>query len=760
MMTVKETASLFATEIDRYLNGDAVEACPPTLSYRFHKFVKRNKAAVLIALLFLALFCLTAWKWWDELKARRQAVSAGNELLEERNLAQTLLEQSETNLYYSQIAQAELQHQLHNPPQVALNLELAEPEPGARDRRGWEWGYLNRQLKNDLMTITAGTPRAQWINDIAFSADGRFFATAAGAAEFMSKPVGVQGVVKIFNAASGRPVFEISDPTLMSVYAIALSSDGNILATLDRDWVYAERSKTTPWQVRLWDVRTQTVLRGCPVQHESRYLRFSPDGTLLAANSGSNVRVWRVANGEHLQDFSGNGFQFSDDSKRIVVAGDGSQRPVIEFDPLTGEVLKERAGMASGQPDPTGRYAVRKTSQRRLYSHTIFVDEAATGKLIHELRHQSTVWDFDFHPRGQWLASGGGDGVVHVWDMGSGILQFDFAGHNNHVSAVAFSPRGDRLVSGDWNGTVKVWDLTRHPDHLVVFDRYAGSAAVDSMAFEPGNTRLVSAWQFFNSHVYLSVCDVNTGHAVGYRGNRIDVLNRLNVPAQITAFNSPATRLLAVTQSDQTKLKLFDVADGSEILQLSGHSKPIRFVSISDDGRRAAGASPAAGEGEYGELIIWNVGQQDECLKLTAPNFRPIALALDGRGRVALVAGSSSGQLQQVERESSVAIGEPAPADPQASFLEAWDLIRKQRMYRMVVDSSVTEVAFSPEDDRLATAQRAGSVTIRQTETGAPVQTAVLPGGLMIWRLHPMASGWPGSPGLKPRSGIPPPVMK
>src|SRR3954467_12709343 len=39
-----DTASAFAADVQRYLNDEAVEACPPSAWYRFRKFARRNKA--------------------------------------------------------------------------------------------------------------------------------------------------------------------------------------------------------------------------------------------------------------------------------------------------------------------------------------------------------------------------------------------------------------------------------------------------------------------------------------------------------------------------------------------------------------------------------------------------------------------------------------------------------------------------------------------------------------------------------------------
>jgi serine/threonine protein kinase len=56
-----ETASEFAKDVQRYLNDEPVEACPPTMGYRVGKFVRKNRVlAAFVALLMLAVPVL-AW---------------------------------------------------------------------------------------------------------------------------------------------------------------------------------------------------------------------------------------------------------------------------------------------------------------------------------------------------------------------------------------------------------------------------------------------------------------------------------------------------------------------------------------------------------------------------------------------------------------------------------------------------------------------------------------------------------------------------
>jgi serine/threonine protein kinase/tetratricopeptide (TPR) repeat protein len=54
-----ETASAFAADVQRYLKDEPVEACPPSAWYRLRKFARRNKPAVMTAVLLLTMLVLS-----------------------------------------------------------------------------------------------------------------------------------------------------------------------------------------------------------------------------------------------------------------------------------------------------------------------------------------------------------------------------------------------------------------------------------------------------------------------------------------------------------------------------------------------------------------------------------------------------------------------------------------------------------------------------------------------------------------------------
>src|SRR5256714_1616039 len=75
-----ETANSFAADVQRYLNDEAGQACPPPAWYRFRKFARRNKGPVLAAsLILLALIAGLMGTGWGLVRAesaRREAVKA------------------------------------------------------------------------------------------------------------------------------------------------------------------------------------------------------------------------------------------------------------------------------------------------------------------------------------------------------------------------------------------------------------------------------------------------------------------------------------------------------------------------------------------------------------------------------------------------------------------------------------------------------------------------------------------------------------
>ena len=75
-----ETASGFARDVQRYLADEAVEACPPSISYRLRKFARKNRVLLATASGFAALLALgAALSTWQAVRAMRAEARANRE---------------------------------------------------------------------------------------------------------------------------------------------------------------------------------------------------------------------------------------------------------------------------------------------------------------------------------------------------------------------------------------------------------------------------------------------------------------------------------------------------------------------------------------------------------------------------------------------------------------------------------------------------------------------------------------------------------
>ncbi len=72
-----ETASSFARDVRHFLDGDPVEACPPSAAYRLRKLARKHRAALVTAAGFAALLVVgAAVSTWQAIAARRAEVRA------------------------------------------------------------------------------------------------------------------------------------------------------------------------------------------------------------------------------------------------------------------------------------------------------------------------------------------------------------------------------------------------------------------------------------------------------------------------------------------------------------------------------------------------------------------------------------------------------------------------------------------------------------------------------------------------------------
>lgn len=254
------------------------------------------------------------------------------------------------------------------------------------------------------------------VNAVAFSPDGETFVTGSGSF--------FQGEAQLWETASGLPI----DQPLAhqaEVYAVAFSPDGDLILTAGQD-----RS------ARLWQTRTRRPF-GQPLWHtkDVRMAVFTPDGRFLMTDSeDKTARLWEVAAGPPLTKY----FLHPAPVLAAVLSPDGNTLWTASpsKDLATGNLI----GLA-----------------RRWDVHT--------GKPIDlPLKHPSPITALAVSPNdkilnGKILLTGSDDGLAQFCDMHEGKLEGVPTKHTDRLAGLAFSPDGETFVTASWDKAVRHWNI-------------------------------------------------------------------------------------------------------------------------------------------------------------------------------------------------------------------------------------------------------------------------------------------------------------
>jgi serine/threonine protein kinase len=370
-------AATLAKDVQRYLTGDAVEACPPTLGYRLRKAYRRNKAAVLVGGAFAAVlltavivsvtFGVSATRAGKVAESARQdandqrdiAMRAGAEASAERDktnaalgVVQTEQDRTRRLLYASHISHASMAFAEGRGGPLIRQLDEATPRPGEPDMRNWEWHFLDRQTRPDreYKVDISGWPKANisFGQNSSRSRDG--LASRNGCWIVSRRAAGEGFVFEVHEAATGRHVGQVPktgvlkhEPMNGLTHLPLLSEDGrHLLVTTTRfPTPFPERGRT-------------------PMEQP-------------APDSMTNPRLWEVASGREIGAPPGPMRTINGSQHLTTVVGGGGATWVAWMEPTTD--------------NPSSRFGVKgpvKVSVARW--------EAATGKVTRKEVTVGTGW--------------------------------------------------------------------------------------------------------------------------------------------------------------------------------------------------------------------------------------------------------------------------------------------------------------------------------------------------------------------------------
>jgi eukaryotic-like serine/threonine-protein kinase len=428
------TAEALAEDLCRFLKGEPIHARPVGAAGKAWKWCQRRpvlaglSATLTVSLLVGATGII--WQWQraraSELFARQSGYAA------DLNLAQRTL--ADNDIGYAASLLDKYRPSAGN---------LSGQSGSQIDIRNWEWRYLWRLCRGREPSILY-----QYSNNIgamAASGDAKLLAIQIG---------GRKGVV--WDLVTRKPKVKLPGDVFGDV---ALSASGDLVA-------FATQNEQAEPCVDLWNLAAgrlaSTVIRQVPVSS----LALSPDGKLLATlDKEGNVALVECTSGISLTNIHatlGRGFgvlAFSPDGNRLAI---GEDYGVIR-------ILNWRSGVVLPIQTPTfdGVTVVAFSPKGELVaagfgftSRTIKLWDASSGESRGQLtNHTDWVRALAFSPDGQRLASGSVDQTIRVWSVTNQTELCCLRGHQSGVVALAFLPDGRTLLSGGDDGSIRLWDL-------------------------------------------------------------------------------------------------------------------------------------------------------------------------------------------------------------------------------------------------------------------------------------------------------------
>jgi WD40 repeat protein/serine/threonine protein kinase len=749
-----ESANSMAADIERYLNDEPVQACPPSAIYRFRKFARRHKAAVVMAIVIGSALLLTmVGLAVSTILIAREQRATENALYAERQAT----ERERRDSYFHRIT---LAHRELSADNLGRALQLLGECP--EDLRQWEWDYLMRLCRVEPLILRDTAD----VRCVAFHPGGEQVAAACG-----------DGTVKILEARTGKLIQTLRGHE-SDVFSVTFSSDGRHLASASADRT-----------VRLWDVATGREVFQWPghvgdVAGMDYAVAFSPDGRQLVAGGEDGIAtIWDAADGREVcrlpekHENTAVCVAYSPDGLLLATGSWGGVLRI--WNSQTGQLLRKIPAhthrMCAIVFRPDGRWLATASFDR-----TVKIWDATTGELLHTLRgHTGGITGLAFSHDGRRLFSGGEDRTVKVWDPLTEREVLNLRGHSLFCYGLASSPDGLRLASAGKDGTIRIWDATpvkedeglesitcKHdyevwsvefsPDggYLASTGGYLTSSSLGNLtvriwdartcaplrdltlppsvlnvfrvAFSPDGKRFAAAAGSRDGEATVNVWETATGREV------VDEIRERGYMPFFVTFD-PTGRYL-VREGREHTVQVRDAATGKEVGVVGRHAMQIWGMAFSPDGQRLATASndgtvkvwdwdPARLDKEqqpaitldvrvdgYGNRVAFSpdsqrlaTGGEEYTVKIWDAKSGELQHTLSGHtGDVFAVAFSRDGRwLATGGEDTTVRIWDTA----------FWKLRRTLRGHSGVVMS----LAFSPDSQRLASGSKDHTMKVWDT---------------------------------------------
>ena len=259
-----------------------------------------------------------------------------------------------------------------------------------------------------------------------FSPTGDYFITGSGNGRSDGKIIQDDGILKIWETATGRLVQTLHD-------SYSFSPDGK--------YIYCDS-----WgNVKVLETSTGNLINNSVRGHVGA---FSPNGKqIVTTSSDGAVRLWETTSGKLIRNFEGYKDEpqvtFSLNGEFIIGAND----KVNIWETATGELLHSIPFGSLSSLSKDKKYLVAtsvKSDDSESNNSFAKVWEIATGKLISDLAEHTYVWYTNFSPKGKYIVTQSIDKSLSfqktkIWELS--VVPKPVAPANLEIKSISFTDK-------------------------------------------------------------------------------------------------------------------------------------------------------------------------------------------------------------------------------------------------------------------------------------------------------------------------------